>query len=181
MKWVAYMKKILIVEDDTKLREELKILLEHHGYVAKIQTNFETVLDDVMNQAYDLILLDIHLPENSGLHILKEIRLKSNVPIMMVTSQNTEIDEVVGMSYGADEKVIDKALFRQIAIFFLFPLILAMIHSIFGIIFCNYILETFGNEKLLESIILTATFLITIYGGYFILTYLCSKNIIREK
>ena len=82
---------------------------------------------------------------------------------------------------GADEKLIEKALFRQIAIFFLFPLLLAMIHSIFGILFCNSILETFGNEKLLESILMTAFFLILLYGGYFILTYLCSKNIIREK
>lgn len=82
---------------------------------------------------------------------------------------------------GADEKMIHKALFRQIAIFFLFPLFIAMIHSIFGIMFCNYILETFGNEKLLESIIMTAFFLVVIYGGYFLITYFCSKNIIKEK
>lgn len=82
---------------------------------------------------------------------------------------------------GADEKMIDKALFRQIAIFFLFPLLLAMIHSIFGIMFCNYILETLGNEKLLESIIMTSIFLVGIYGGYFIITYWCSKNIIKGR
>ena len=82
---------------------------------------------------------------------------------------------------GTDEKMINQALFRQIAIFFMFPLILAIIHSIFGIMFCNYILETFGNEGLLPSIIMTAIFVIIIYGGYFIITYLCSKNIIKEK
>lgn len=82
---------------------------------------------------------------------------------------------------GADEKMIHKALFRQIAIFFLFPLVIAMIHSVFGIMFCDYILEIFGNEKLLESIIMTAIFLIVIYGGYFLITYLCSKNIIKER
>ena len=81
---------------------------------------------------------------------------------------------------GTDEKMINQALFRQIAIFFMFPLILAIIHSIFGIMFCNYILETFGNEGLLPSIIMTAIFVIIIYGGYFIITYLCSKNIIKE-
>lgn len=81
---------------------------------------------------------------------------------------------------GADEKIIKKALKRQIGIFFAFPLIIAIIHSIFGIIFCNYILETFGNEKLLISIIMTSIFLIIIYGGYFIITYICSKNIIKE-
>lgn len=82
---------------------------------------------------------------------------------------------------GADEKVINKALYRQIAIFFMVPLILAIIHSIFGIIFCNYILATFGNEQLLPSIAMTAIFMVLIYGGYFLITYFCSKNIIKEK
>jgi len=82
---------------------------------------------------------------------------------------------------GTDEKMIHKALFQQIAIFFLFPLVIAMIHSVFGIMFCNYILETLGNEKLLESIIMTAIFLVMIYGGYFLITYLCSKSIIKER
>ena len=81
---------------------------------------------------------------------------------------------------GADERLIHKALFRQIAIFFTFPLIIAIIHSIFGIMFCNYILETFGNEQLLPSIIMTSSFIIIIYGGYFLITYFCSKNILKD-
>ncbi len=82
---------------------------------------------------------------------------------------------------GADEKMINKALFRQIAIFFMFPLLLAIIHSFFGIKFCVFFLETFGTKGLLPSIMMTALFLIVIYGGYFLITYYCSKNIIREK
>ena len=82
---------------------------------------------------------------------------------------------------GADEKMINKSLFRQIAIFFMFPLLVAIIHSIFGIKFCSYIISTFGNEQLLNSIIMTAVFIVVIYGGYFLITYLCSKNIIKEK
>ena len=81
---------------------------------------------------------------------------------------------------GVDDAMLNKALFKQIAIFFLFPLVLAIIHSIFGIIFCDYILATFGDEKLLASIIMTAIFIVIIYGGYFLITYVCSKNIIRE-
>ena len=81
---------------------------------------------------------------------------------------------------GTDEKMINKALFRQIAIFFMFPLLIAVIHSIFGIMFCNNILSTFGNEGLLPSIIMTSIFLIIIYGGYFLITYFCSKNIIKN-
>ena len=81
---------------------------------------------------------------------------------------------------GADEKMINKSLFRQIAIFFMFPLLIAIIHSIFGITFCSYIIETFGNEQLLPSIIMTAIFIVVFYGGYFLITYLFSKNIIKE-
>ncbi len=82
---------------------------------------------------------------------------------------------------GADEKMINKSLFRQIAIFFMFPLLVAIIHSIFGITFCSYVISTFGNEQLLPSIILTAIFIVVIYGGYFLITYFSSKNIIKER
>jgi len=81
---------------------------------------------------------------------------------------------------GVDDKMVKKALFLQIAIFFMFPLLVAIIHSIFGLQFANTILITFGNEHLLASIIMTACFLLFIYGGYFLLTYFCSKNIIKE-
>ena len=82
---------------------------------------------------------------------------------------------------GVDEKMINKALFRQIEIFFMFPLILASIHSVFGIMFCNNILKTMGVNFNLKSVIITALFIIFIYGGYFFITYICSKNIIKEK
>ena len=82
---------------------------------------------------------------------------------------------------GTDEKLINKALFRQIAIFFMLPLILALIHSIFGIMFAVKVLEVFGNEQLLPSIITTAIVLVIIYGGYFLITYYSSKNIIKER
>lgn len=82
---------------------------------------------------------------------------------------------------GADEKMINRALFCQIGIFFALPLLLAMIHSIFGMVFAVKILEIFGTEQLLPSILMTSLFIIVIYGGYFLLTYACSKNIIKEK
>ena len=82
---------------------------------------------------------------------------------------------------GTTDKQLNKALFRQIAIFFMFPLMIAIIHSIFGIKFCMFILETFGKEEMLASVFMTMLFLILIYGGYFLITYYCSKNIIKEK
>lgn len=98
-------------------------------------------------------------------------------------SESTDNKERFNMlrKIGTDDKMINKALFNQIAVFFLFPLLLAIIHSIFGIEFANYILKTMGTESLLSSIILTAVFLVVIYGGYFLVTYYCSKTIIKER
>ena len=98
-------------------------------------------------------------------------------------SESTDNKERFQMlrNLGADEKMINKALFYQILIFFLCPLLLACIHSVFGILFCNYILESMGTTQLLTSIFTTAGFLIFIYGGYFLITYYCSKNIIKER
>lgn len=82
---------------------------------------------------------------------------------------------------GADEKMINKALFNQIFIFFMIPLLLAIVHSIFGIKFAKKILGTMGISGLTSSITMTFIFLVLIYGGYFLLTYFASKNIIRER
>lgn len=81
---------------------------------------------------------------------------------------------------GIDENMLNRSLFIQIGVFFAFPLILAIIHSIFGIQVANMMLETFGRGNLLKPIITTAVFLVVIYGGYFVVTYLSSKNIIKE-
>ena len=81
---------------------------------------------------------------------------------------------------GVDECMINKALFRQIGIFFLFPLALAVIHSFFGMKFSSVIMQTFGADSNFISLLITAGFLVLIYGGYFVVTYLCSKNMIRE-
>lgn len=82
---------------------------------------------------------------------------------------------------GTDEKTINKALFKQIGIFFLFPLILAIIHSIPGINVATTMIESLGKGNLLTSVLITAGFLILIYGGYFVISYYSSKRIIREK
>lgn len=82
---------------------------------------------------------------------------------------------------GASNKMLNRALFIQIAIFFVFPLLVGILHSVFGIKFASSIIEIFGSGGLLASIPITASMLILIYGGYFLLTYLSSKRIISEK
>ena len=82
---------------------------------------------------------------------------------------------------GASNKMLNRALFIQIAIFFIFPLLVGILHSVFGIKFASSIIEVFGSGGLLASIPITASMLILIYGGYFLLTYLSSKRIVSEK
>ena len=113
------------------------------------------------------------------------IFLISSAAILALKELSESVDNKIRFNMlrriGASEKQINKALFRQIAIFFMFPLVLAIIHSIFGIKFCIFLLETFGKEQMLASVFMTMLFLIFIYGGYFLITYYCSKNIIKEK
>ena len=96
-------------------------------------------------------------------------------------SDSADNNERYGMlrKLGVDERMIDMALFKQIGIFFAFPLILALIHSVFGIKFINIILATMGMSSMAASIGLTLAFVAVIYGGYFLITYLCSRSIIR--
>lgn len=97
------MKKILIVEDDIQVREELKILLDKNGYESVVLDKFDNLLLEIIGSNADLVLLDINLPNTDGENLLRHLRKESDVPVIMVTSRNTEIDEVLCMSYGADD------------------------------------------------------------------------------
>lgn len=114
------------------------------------------------------------------------IFLISSAAILALKELSESADNVQRFSMlrklGADEKMIHRALFCQIGIFFLLPLLLACIHSVFGMQLSNKILlEILGNEEMLPSLLLTALCVVLIYGGYFLLTYICSKNIIKER
>ena len=97
------MKKILIVEDDNTISNELKELLINSGYKAEVLEDFQNSKEKILESQADLILLDINIPGINGEILLKEIRKVSDVPIIMVTSRTSEVDEVLTMSYGADD------------------------------------------------------------------------------
>ena len=99
------MSKILIVEDDEKLRNELEIFLNNNGYETWCLEQFEKPIEDILKENGDLILLDINLPNSDGEYICKEIRKVSNVPIIMVTSRDNEIDELISLNNGADQYI----------------------------------------------------------------------------
>lgn len=97
--------KITIIEDDEVIREELKSFLENYGYMVKAPVNFKNILNFVENEDSDLILLDINLPVYDGYYICREIRKKSDVPIIIVTSRDSDMDELMSMNLGADDFV----------------------------------------------------------------------------
>ncbi len=99
------MQKILIVEDDEKLRDELEIFLNNNGYKAESIKTFENTIQDILKINPDLILLDINLPGADGEFICKEIRKQSNMAIIMITSKDNELDELISLNYGADQYI----------------------------------------------------------------------------
>ncbi|MCM1159191.1 MAG: response regulator transcription factor [Bacteroidales bacterium] len=99
------MQKILIAEDDEKLRNELALFLNRNGYEAEGLKKYDNTLSDIERMDVDLILLDINLPDTDGEFILKELRKVSDTPVIMITSRDSEMDELLSMHYGADDYV----------------------------------------------------------------------------
>lgn len=99
------MSKILIIEDDKKLRNELEIFLNNNGYQSESLKTFENPINDILQKNPDLILLDINLPRTDGEYICKEIRKQSNMGIIIITSRDNEIDELLSINYGADHYI----------------------------------------------------------------------------
>ena len=166
-------------EEGKQAIEDTLMAIENHPNSGNITMNASTKISiyeasvglGAMVTFIGLYLGIIFLISSAAILALKEL------------SESTDNKERYQMlrKIGTDEGMINRALFKQIAIFFSVPLILAIIHSIFGIEFCKYILMTFGEEEMTKSITMTAIFLIIIYGGYFLITYYCSKNIIKDK
>lgn len=99
------MKNILIIEDDLSIANELKDLLDNSGYHGLILQDFDNPLDEIVQIKPDLILLDINIPKINGELLLQKIRKQYTTPVIMVTSRNNEADEVLSMSYGADDYI----------------------------------------------------------------------------
>ena len=100
-----FMYKITIVEDDQIISKELATLLENDGYSTYIVKDFEHSVEEILSSRGDLVLLDINIPYINGKTVLQNVRKESNVPIIMVTSKDTVVDEALSISYGADDYV----------------------------------------------------------------------------
>ncbi|NLG93633.1 MAG: response regulator transcription factor [Clostridiales bacterium] len=97
------MPTVFIVEDDVKIRNELKRLLEKYGYTCASSDDFAHMPEIILRENPQLILLDINLPVYDGYHICREIRRQSEIPIIIVTSRDSEVDELMSMNLGADD------------------------------------------------------------------------------
>ena len=97
--------KIYIIEDDKVLRTELMKLLNSYGYECAYSDDWQNIIQLALQESPDLILLDINLPLFDGFHICREIRKQSEVPIIVVTSRSTDMDELMSMNLGADDFV----------------------------------------------------------------------------
>lgn len=120
-----------------------------------------------------------------GLYIGLIFLISSGV-ILALRSLSDAVDSIQRYAMlrkiGVDEKDISKSLFRQTALFFIIPLILAAFHSVFGMKFAmNYVLDFFGTDGMVKSIASSGIIILLIYGGYFLITYLCSKSIIKNR
>ena len=99
------MTRIVIIEDNETIRAELSVFLNRNGYETEAPERFDDVVSIAVAPTTDLVLLDINLPVFDGFYVTREIRKQSQVPIIIVTSRDTEIDELVGMNLGADDFV----------------------------------------------------------------------------
>lgn len=95
------MSKIFVVEDEKTIRDELSIFLSRYGYEVEAPEDFENIIENIKGSNCDLILLDINLPVFDGYYICREVRKFSDVPIIVVTSRDSNIDELKSMNLGA--------------------------------------------------------------------------------
>ena len=107
--------KILLVEDEPKVCELVKAYLVKDGYDVIIAGDGKTAVEQARSQKPDLILLDLNLPELDGLEVCRTIRKQSNVPIIMLTARDEEVDKIVGLELGADDYITKPFSPRELA------------------------------------------------------------------
>ena len=95
--------KIFVVEDKTEICKELSVLLQKYGYAYESSTDFAHITDHILKAEADLVLLDINLPYQDAYTICREIRKHSDIPIIVLTSRNTDFDELMSLNIGADD------------------------------------------------------------------------------
>ena len=180
-------------KEKTSYRDIIRGKLEDNANLSILYP--EDMFMEMLNRKkYDLLTLEKFLASNSdiilivcespgsftelGAFVNNSETLEKVVVLLSESADNIDRYTVL-KEIGADEKIINHSLFKQIGMFFLLPLVVASIHSIFGIQFAAKIMEDFGSGGLTGSIVITAIIFAIIYGLYFVITYIGSKNMIK--
>ncbi len=161
-------------KEKLRIEDEVKKKLQNFGHTYSITR--QELADSSIGFGAMVVFLGLYL----GIVFLISSGAIIALKELSESNDNKERYDVL-RKIGCSEKVINRALFKQIGLFFLFPLLLAVIHSIPGISVASYMIENMGKGNMLTSIILTAWFIVLIYGGYFLISYFSSKRIISEK
>ena len=98
--------KILIIEDERVIRQELKVLLENALYEVEMLEKFDAAAEEILKRMPDLVLLDLNLPQESGFDICAKVRAESDVPVIFLTSRTDSADELNGMLRGGDDYIM---------------------------------------------------------------------------
>lgn len=161
-------------KEKLKIEGEVKKSLQNFGHTYSITR--QELADSSIGFGAMVVFLGLYL----GIVFLISSGAIIALKELSESNDNKERYDVL-RKIGCSEKVINRALFKQIGLFFLFPLLLAIIHSVPGISVASYMIENMGKGNMLNSITLTAGFIVLIYGGYFLISYFSSKRIISEK
>ena len=160
-------------KEKLKIEGEVKKSLQNFGHTYSITR--QELADSSIGFGAMVVFLGLYL----GIVFLISSGAIIALKELSESNDNKERYDVL-RKIGCSEKVINRALFKQIGLFFLFPLLLAIIHSVPGISVASYMIENMGKGNMLNSITLTAGFVVLIYGGYFLISYFSSKRIISE-
>ena len=121
------MTNILIVEDEQNLARFLELELTHDGYKVDIEYDGEPGLEKALNNDFDLIILDLMLPNINGLEICRRVRQVQSTPIIIITAKSDTYDKVTGLDYGADDYIVKpfeiEELLQEFALYYVVSLI----------------------------------------------------------
>lgn len=126
-KKVAFMYRIMLIEDDTKLCDITKIYLQEHGFQMVVIEDFSAILESFVKLQPDLVILDINLPFHDGFYLCKSIRKKSRTPIIIISARDGVMEQVLGMEVGADDYIV-----KPFQLEVLYAKVAALIRRIYG-------------------------------------------------
>lgn len=106
--------KVLVIDDERAIADIIKFNLEREGFVVDTAYDGEEGVDKVFSWKPDLILLDIMMPKKDGFQVLKEVRAKNQIPVIMLTAKEEEVDKVLGLELGADDYVLKPFSMREL-------------------------------------------------------------------